>query len=192
MAASTVQNLSGSNVSSTLREQLLKAGLVTEKQVRANEQKQQQRPPSRHKPPPPPSEQKRAAEQAQAAKAAKDAQLNKQRQQAAEAKARAVEIKKLVEQHKLPKILDSEDRFNFVAGKKLRFILVDAAMREGLNKGSLFIIRYDGRSEVVPADIADRIRERDERAVVKLGDSSAPADENDPYKDFVVPDDLKW
>jgi uncharacterized protein len=178
-------------VSSTLREQLLKAGLVSEKQVRASEQKQQQRPPSRHKPAPT-SEQKRAAEQAQAAKAARDAQLNKQRQQAADAKARAVEIKQLVEQHKLPKILDSEDRFNFVAGKKLRFILVDAATREGLNKGTLFIIRYDGRSEVVPAAIAERIRERDERAVVKLSDSSAPVDENDPYKDFVVPDDLKW
>jgi uncharacterized protein YaiL (DUF2058 family) len=180
-------------LSSTLREQLLKAGLVTEKQVRATEQKQQQRPPSRHKPPPPPPEQKRAADQAQATKAARDAQLNKQRQQAAEAKARAIEIKQLIEQHKLPKILDSEDRFNFIAGKKLRFILVDAAMREGLNKGTLFIIRYDGRSEVVPAAIAERIRERDERAVVKLNPAeSAPVDENDPYKDFVVPDDLKW
>ena len=178
-------------MSSTLREQLLKAGLVTEKQVKATEQKQQ-RPPSRHKPPPPPSEQKRAADQAAAAKAARDAQLNKQRQQAADAKARAMEIKQLIEQHKLPKKLDSEDRFNFIAGKKLRFILVDPPMREGLNNGTLFIVRYDGRSEVVPADIAERIRERDERAVVKLNAESTPANEDDPYKDFVVPDDLKW
>ena len=118
--------------------------------------------------------------------------LNKQRQQAADAKARAVEIKQLVEQNRLPKILDSEDRFNFVAGKKLRFILVDAATRVGLNNGTLFIIRYDGRSEVVPAAIAERIRERDERAVVKLSDKVETVDENDPYKDFVVPDDLKW
>ena len=79
-----------------------------------------------------------------------------------------------------------------MAGKKLRFILVDSAMREGLNNGSLFIIRYDGKSEVVPAAIAEKIRERDERAVVKLGGTAAPVDENDPYKDFVVPDDLKW
>jgi uncharacterized protein YaiL (DUF2058 family) len=181
------------DVSSTLREQLLKAGLVTEKQVKASEQKQQPRPPSRHKPPPPPSPQQIAAEKQRAAKAARDAALNKQRQQAAEAKAKAIEIKQLIEQHKLPKKLDSEDRFNFIAGKKLRFILVDPAMREGLNKGSLFIIRYDGKSEVVPAEIAQRIRERDERAVVNLKEeAAAPADENDPYKDFVVPDDLKW
>jgi uncharacterized protein len=182
-------------VSSTLREQLLKAGLVTEKQVKASEQ-QQQRPanrPNRHKPPPPPSPQKIAAEKAAAAKAARDAALNKQRQEAVAAKARAMEIKQLIEANKLPKPLQSEDRFNFIAGKKLRFILVDPAMREGLNQGSLFIIRYDGKSEVVPAAIADRIRERDARAVVNLNAAeSAPVDENDPYKDFVVPDDLKW
>ena len=179
-------------MSSTLREQLLKAGLVTEKQVKSVEQPQQKPKPQSRKQPPPPSEQKRAAEQAQAAKAARDAQLNKQRQQAADAKARALEIKALVEQNKLPKKLESEDRFNFVAGKKLRFILVDPAMREGLNQGTLFIIRYDGKSEVVPAAIAEKISERDERAVVKLGSGQTPADENDPYKDFVVPDDLKW
>ncbi len=179
-------------MSSTLREQLLKAGLVTEKQVRAVEQPHHKPKPQSRKHPPAVSEQRRAAEQAQAAKAARDAQLNKQRQQAADAKARALEIKALIEQNKLPKKLDSEDRFNFVAGKKLRFILVDAAMREGLNNGSLFIIRYDGKSEVVPANIAEKIRERDERAVVKLNTSETPVDENDPYKDFVVPDDLKW
>ncbi|MEJ0040178.1 MAG: DUF2058 domain-containing protein [Gammaproteobacteria bacterium] len=179
-------------MSSTLREQLLKAGLVTEKQVKAVEQPPQKPKPQARKQPPPVSEQRLAAEQAQAAKAARDAQLNKQRQQAADAKARALEIKALVEQNKLPKKLESEDRFNFVAGKKLRFILVDPAIREGLNKGALFIIRYDGKSEVVPAEIAAKIRERDERAVVKLGSGETPVDENDPYKDFVVPDDLKW
>lgn len=179
-------------MSSTLREQLLKAGLVTEKQVRASEQQtHHQRPPSRHKPAQQTEQQKRAA-QAQAAKAARDQQLNKQRQQAAEAKARAFEIKQLIEENRLPKKLDSEDRFNFVAGRKLRFILVDAAMREGLNNGTLFIVRYDGRNEVVPAAIAERIRERDERAVISLEAPSAAVDENDPYKDFVVPDDLKW
>ena len=179
-------------MSSTLREQLLKAGLVTEKQVKASEQQQkQQRPPSRHKPAPVP-EQKRAAEQAQAAKAARDQQLNKQREQNSQAKARAAEIRQLIEQHKLPKV-DSEDRFNFVAGSKLRFIAVDAARREGINNGTLFIVRYEGQSQVVPAAIAERIRERDPRVVIAVNaTTTTPVDENDPYKDFVVPDDLKW
>lgn len=178
----------GTNVSSTLREQLLKAGLVTEKQVRASEQKQ--RPQPRNKPAPVP-EQKRVAEQAQAAKAARDQQLNRQRQQSADAKARMAEIRQLIEQNRLPKV-ESDDRFNFVAGQKLRFIAVDAALREGINKGTLFIVRFEGRSDVVTAEIAERIRERDPRFVVSINASAAPVDENDPYKDFVVPDDLKW
>jgi len=169
---------------------LLKAGLVTEKQARDAERAKQ--PPARRDRTPP-SSQTPAVDPARAAKIARDQQLNKQRQEAAEAKARASEIKQLIEQHRLPKILESEDRFHFVAGKKLLFILVDAQMRLGLNEGRLFIVRYGGRSEVVPADIAERIRERDERAVIKLDASKATgSSEDDPYKDFVVPDDLKW
>ena len=175
-------------MSSTLRDQLLKAGLVTEKQAR-DAQREKQRPPSRRDPTPAAGQTQ--ASQAQAAKLARDQQLNKQRQEAAAAKARAVEIRQLIEQHRLPKIVESEDRFHFVAGKKLLFILVDASMRRGLHEGRLFIARYDGRSEVVPADIAERIRERDERVVIKL-DAPKVAGNDDPYKDFVVPDDLKW
>jgi uncharacterized protein YaiL (DUF2058 family) len=175
-------------MSSSLRDQLLKAGLVTEKQIR--QASQQQRPPSRHKPAPT-SEQKLAAQQAQAAKAARDQELNRQRQRNAEAKERAVQIKRLIEQHRLPKV-ESDDRFNFVAGKKIRFIAVDAAMRDGLNRGELAIVRYDGHSAVVPAAIAERIRERDERAVVPLNAAQGPVDEDAAYKEFVVPDDLKW
>jgi uncharacterized protein YaiL (DUF2058 family) len=177
------------NVSSSIRDQLLKAGLVTEKQVRQAAQ-QEQRPQSRHKPAPP-SAQKVGAQQAQAAKAARDQELNRQRQLNAEAKARSDQIKQLIEQHRLPKV-ESDDRFNFIAGKKIRSIAVNPAMRDGLNRGELAIVRYGGHSDVVPAAIADRIRERDERAVVPLSTTKAPVDDNDPYKEFVVPDDLKW
>jgi len=184
-------------VSSTLREQLLKAGLVTEKQVRASEQQQhkQQRPQQqarKQQQPPQKTEQQRAAEEARAKKAARDQELNRQRELNAQAKARAAEIRQLIEQHKLPKIVESDDRFNFVHGSKLRFILVDAKLREGINNGTLFIVRFEGKSDVVPAATAERIRERDPRVVISPKAEAAPVDENDPYKDFVVPDDLKW
>lgn len=185
-------------MSSTLREQLLKAGLVTEKQVRASEQQhqKQQRPQQKQarkeQQPPRVTEQQRAAEEARAKKAARDQELNRQRELNAQAKARAAEIRQLIEQHKLPKVVDSEDRFNFVHGSKLRFILLDPALRAGINNGTLFIVRFEGKSEVVPAATAERIRERDARVVISPKEEPAPVDENDPYKDFVVPDDLKW
>jgi uncharacterized protein YaiL (DUF2058 family) len=51
----------------------------------------------------------------------------------------------------------------------------------------------------VPESAVARIRERDEHAIVMHETAAAPApaaaasaDSDDPYKDFVVPDDLIW
>jgi uncharacterized protein YaiL (DUF2058 family) len=55
------------------------------------------------------------------------------------------------------------------------------------------IVRCEGRYDVVPADVAARIAELDGRAVVNLAPAEEPPrSEDDPYKDFVVPDDLMW
>jgi uncharacterized protein YaiL (DUF2058 family) len=181
----------------SLQEQLIAAGLASEKQARkvADEHRRD------HRRNPGPSEaQKRAAEQAQAAqaaRAARDAELNRQRQEKAERKARAAQVKQLIEQHRLPKAAESDERFNFLDGKKIRFIRVDAAQREGLNSETLAIVRCEGRYDLVPVAIAATIREREARAVIahKATGAQEPAatpSEDDPYKDYVVPDDLTW
>jgi len=49
--------------------------------------------------------------------------------------------------------------------------------------------------DLVPADVVERIRERDPAAIVAspaAGAAAATPAEDDPYKDFVVPDDLTW
>ena len=73
---------------------------------------------------------------------------------------------------------------------------VDADRREKLTSGVLVVVRYKGHYAVVPKETAERIRERDENMVVPTAqtkDSPAPeATTEDPYKDFVVPDDLMW
>jgi uncharacterized protein len=73
---------------------------------------------------------------------------------------------------------------------------VDADRREKLTSGVLMVVRYKGHYAVVPKDIAERIRERDENMVVPTaqtkGSSAPEATTEDPYKDFVVPDDLTW
>src|SRR6476659_8876414 len=103
----------------SLREQLLQAGLVSEKQAKQAEQSQKrerfqdqkkvgrkqrdQRDAARLE------EQQRAA----AAKAAKDAELSRKREEKAAAKARWAEIRQLVEQHRIAKP-ESDDYYNFV------------------------------------------------------------------------------
>ena len=90
--------------------------------------------------------------------------------------------------------MEGEDYYNFVDGKKIRRIPVNPALRARFGKGEIAIVRADGRYHIVPAAIAERIRERDPHSVVARPDASEakPVDENDPYKDFVVPDDLMW
>jgi uncharacterized protein YaiL (DUF2058 family) len=44
----------------------------------------------------------------------------------------------------------------------------------------------------VPADIAERVRARDPSLVLVWNQPSQTPDEDDPYADFQVPDDLMW
>lgn len=177
-------------MSLSLREQLLAAGLGTKKQAKQAEQQERQQ---RHKDKAGAiaAAKQRAAQQAQAAKAARDLELNRQRQIAAERKERAAQIKQLVEQHRLPK-LETDEYFNFIHKQKVRRICVDDALRARILNGEVVLVRCEGKYEMVPADIAAKIRERDERAIVELPKEESKVDENDPYKDFVVPDDLRW
>jgi uncharacterized protein len=185
----------------SLREQLLAAGLGSKKQAKQAEQEQRQQEHRRHEqrhqapkrkvePPPAPT----AAQVAQAAKAARDKELNRKRQEQAELRAREAVIKQLIAQHRLPRIATEDcEYYNFVHGKKIRRVAVDAQRREQIIAGSLFVVRYHGDTAVVPAEAAEKIRERDPRAVVTHShDAQSAVAEDDPYKDFVVPDDLTW
>jgi uncharacterized protein YaiL (DUF2058 family) len=182
-------------MSMSLRDQLLAAGLGNKKQARQaeNQQKQQQHQQAKNRQLREDQE-KRAAEQrakAQADKAARDAELNRKRQENQDRKERWAQIKQLIEQHRLPKP-ESEEFFNFIDRGKVRRITADSALRERLMAGTIVIARCEGKYDLVLPEIAERIRERDERAVVKLNAEEAKPAEDDPYKDYVVPDDLMW
>ncbi len=171
-------------MSMSLREQLLAAGLGKKKQAEQDQRKakEQQRI----------AAQKQAAQAAQAEKAARAQALQQRRQEEADRKERWTQIKQLIEQHRLPKV-ESDDYFNFVSRGKVRRLAVDAPLREKIIGGELVIVRCEGKHDVVPRDIGERIRGYDARAVIALQDSAAGAPaEDDPYKDYVVPDDLKW
>jgi uncharacterized protein YaiL (DUF2058 family) len=183
-------------MSDSLRDQLLKAGLVTESKVRkashAEEQRRRQQRPGGKSPT---NEAPRnVAQQAQAQKAARDLELNRRQQEKAQRRALRAQIEQLVEQARLPR-LESDDYYSFVSGGKVCRVAVDAQRRKDICDGKLAIVRYRGHHEVVPADAALRIGERDANAVITRDETqqSAPAvSEDDPYKDFVVPDDLMW
>jgi uncharacterized protein YaiL (DUF2058 family) len=181
----------------SLRDQLLKAGLVNEKQVqdadrqaqRKQYQGQKQQPRAQRNGPSP---QEIAAKKNAEAKAARDQELNRKQQEKAQRKALYAQIRELVMQNRIVRP-DVEETYNFIDGGKVRRIRADAPLRERIARGEVMLVRCEGRYELVLPSIADRIRERDPRAVVAPSQPAAAAEAvDDAYKDFVVPDDLMW
>ena len=175
---------------STLRDQLLKAGLVDKKQVhKAEKQSRKQR----RAPAAAVNAEQQAARQAQAAKAARDQELNRRNVAKAEARARAAQARQLIEQNRLPES-DSETWYAFQDGTHVKRIRVDDEQRRQLSRGELEIARLGKSFALLPTAAAERVRERDPQAIVErqIAADSTPHDEDDPYKGFEVPDDLVW
>jgi len=176
----------------SLRDQLLKAGLVNEKQAKQVSKEKQKQKRLEHKGQAEKDEsQKLAAQQAVAEKVARDQELNRQQQEKVEQKARAAQIKQLIEVSRLPK-LTTEDYYNFVDDKKVKRLSVNNLMRDKLSRGSLAIVRHGGGYEVIPREAALKIQERDARRVVLLNTPTEAPDADDPYAAYQVPDDLMW
>lgn len=161
----------------SLRDQLLAAGLVPPKPVRESPPRPKQIPshPGKQNAKPGPQPQgKRSAEQ-----------LEKHAR-----RARFAQIEQLIERDRLPR-LECEQRFFFIDGRKIRRMSADADRRAKLTSGELMIARYKGHYAVVPAATTAAIRQLDEKMVVTLVQPTG-ADQDEAYKDFVVPDDLMW
>jgi uncharacterized protein YaiL (DUF2058 family) len=128
---------------------------------------------------------------AQAAKVARDQALSRKQHEKAQKKALQAQIKQLIEQNRLPQV-EGDEPYNFVDDGKIRRITLNASNRGALTRSELFIVRHEGRYDLVPAAIAARIRERDASAVVTIVAASETAPVDDAYKGFEVPDDLIW
>ncbi len=175
-------------MSESLRDQMLKLGLASKQQ--ATKAQAHKPKPSRHQAPPP-APAATAAQRAQAAKLLRDQELNRKEQAKAAARARAAQLRQLIDQHRLPP-LTTDEYFSFMNGQRIARVPVDAARRAQILSGQLLIISFAGRYDLVPAANADRLRERDASVIIRLPEADAVVTDEDPYKDFVVPDDLTW
>ena len=176
----------------SLRDQLLKAGLVNEKQAKQVGKEKQKQKRLEHKGQVEKDEsQQLAARQAMAEKAARDQELNRQQQEKAEQKARAAQIKQLIEHSRLPK-LTTEDYYNFVDDKKVKRLPVNTLVRNKLSNGWLAIVRHGGGYEIIPREAALKIQERDASRIVLLNTHVEEPDADDPYAAYQIPDDLMW
>lgn len=179
-------------MSLSLRDQMLKAGLVNEKQAKqASKDKKRQQRLEKKGAVAVDESQRQAALKTMAEKQQRDQELNRQQQEKTERKALVAQIRQLIESSRLPK-LDSEDYYNFVDHKKVKRIAVNDMVRNRLSNGSLAIVKHGGGYEIIPRDAALKIQERDERRIVLLNIEKEEMSEDDPYAAYQIPDDLMW
>lgn len=178
-----------------LRDQLLKSGLVNEKQVKkAQQEKRKASQQQQGKSGTEADQNKRELQRIQAEKAERDRQLNLERAREAERKAITAQVRQLIEAHRQPKG-GGEVPFNFVDGEKVKRLYLADSVRGQIARGQLAIVKLDQQYELVPAEVAEKIRQRDAGAVILQNDparKNAPREEDDPYAAYQVPDDLLW
>jgi uncharacterized protein len=179
----------------SIADQLMGLGLADKKQVQKDkaERRKNQKQARKHK-----TEQMNetqlAAQKAREEKAERDRQLNRERQQQAEQKALLAQVKQIVERTRL-EMNDADIKFNFADrhDKKIKFVYVTPRIQDDLSKGRLAIVSVEDRFHVISKSVAEKVMERSEVSIVYLAEQKADEiDEDDPYKDFVIPDDLMW
>ncbi|MDF1832252.1 MAG: DUF2058 domain-containing protein [Porticoccaceae bacterium] len=179
-------------MANSLLDQLQKSGLVDDKKVKqAVKAKRKQEKIQRNSKQPAIDDTKLQAAQAKAEKAAKDKELNQQRNEKAQRKAFAAQIKQLIEINTIE--ATGEQPFNFTDGKHIKRIYVDLALIGRLSRGVVAIVKLGDKYILVPSPVAERIAERDpERIIFKADKNPEIVEEDDPYADYKIPDDLMW
>ncbi|MGY2796568.1 uncharacterized protein ACVWV0_000744 [Ewingella americana] len=175
----------------TLQEQMLKAGLVTSKKVaKVQRTAKKSRVQAR--------EAREAVEENKKMQLERDKQLNEQHKQAVLSKEHKAQVKQLIEMNRID-IAKGDIGFNFTDNNLIKKIMVDKVTQAQLISGRLAIARWviDNASEsqyaIIPASVADKIAQRDAGSIaLNSALSQEEQDEEDPYADFKVPDDLMW
>ena len=175
------------------QEQLLKAGVVSKQQVqKANTEKNKKKKQQRSKKDVAVDEAKLKAKKIAEEKAARDRELNKRKEDQARGKAISAEINQLIMDNLIKRDENCEIAYNFEHNKSVKRIYINKEMQQQIVKGKLGIARIEGRYELVPQSVAEKIKQRNEKRVVLFEAEEKTTDENDPYADFEVPDDLMW
>ncbi|EGR3386534.1 DUF2058 domain-containing protein [Vibrio parahaemolyticus] len=135
---------------------------------------------------------KAAVEESKRQQVERDKQLSQQQNAERLSKEIKAQINQLIEMNKI-ELKDGDIKYNFTHGTLVKSLYVDSLIREQLIKGILAIAIVGESYVVIPRGVANKIAQRDESVIIeqKEAESEIPA-EDDPYADFVVPDDLMW
>jgi len=177
---------------STLQDQFLKMGLVDKKQVNTvKKARHEQR--SKQGGKESPDESKIQAQQSLSEQKERSRQLNQVKNEELKEQESAARIRQLIDSHRLS-VQGGETPYNFTDNNKIKRLILAKEIIERLSRGALAIVRQAGEYQIVPADVAEKVRKFNAKLVVVYHapkKNTSPAHE-DPYAEYQVPDDLMW
>ncbi len=175
-----------------LQEQLLKAGLTTEKKMRKqNHAKGKKAKQPKKKPVNEIDESKLLAHKAEAEKRARDRALNLKKEQAANQKAIIAQIKQLIDMNQVVSS-DGDVIYHFEDTKIVKRIYVTDKVHAQIAQGTCAIVKRDEQYVVVPSMVAIKIKQRDPSYIIVLNDANENEELDQAYADYIIPDDLMW
>jgi len=176
----------------SLQDQLLKAGVVDKKKVKQIKHEKHKQAKQQPKGKPTVDETKEFAKRALTEKAARDREINLQKQAAAEQKAIQAQITQLITSNRIDR-QQGDMSYQFSDDKKIKKLYVTESLHRQLGKGQIAIARNGESYELIPAAVAEKIKQRDKNRIIVHNTMSAEtAAEDDPYAAYQIPDDLMW
>lgn len=184
-------------MSKSLQEQLLGAKLIDEKKAKKiSKQTRKEKNVQRRSKEDTLSEAQTAALKAKQEKIARDTALNEQRNQEAEKKRVAAQVAQMIGHYRIAREVGDTD-YNFTDGKVIKKIRISKSLSAEIVRGRLCIARLHDKYEIIPRPVAEKIRERDENAIVVFNalpsqQVNTTESDDDYYAQFEIPDDLDW
>ena len=176
----------------SLKDQLLNAGLVDKKKAKQLKQELRKEAKVRQKGQVPLDDNKEQVKRNLLEKVERDRQLNKQQQDVVERKAIQAQISQLITMNRIKR--ESGDiAYQFTDGTRIKKIYVTEQLQKDLVNGRLAIAKLGNEFELLPSSAAEKIRQRDPQVIVLLNTYEVTGvDEDDPYAEYQIPDDLMW
>lgn len=181
----------------SLQDQLLKAGLTTKQKTRqANVDKRKKNKQKRSGVKHSASLQEQVQQdlaKAKTDKVTKDNALNEQKKQLLADKEQVLRIKQILTHHQIKNVI-GENVYNYTFGTLIKKLPLDAITHKALVNGRLALCGLDDVTYLVTRETAEKLSELDEHVVLVQNDKTLDeqVDEDDPYADYQIPDDLMW
>ncbi len=181
----------------SLQEQLLKAGLTTKQKARqANTDKRKKNKQKRSGVKVEASLQEKVKQDlaiSQQQKQKKDAALNSEIKQQLADKEQKLRILQILQHHNV-KGTNGETEYNYTFDNKIKKLFLDAITHKALVNGRLALCGLDEVTYIVTRETAEKIAQLESTVVLLQNEKveEPMADEDDPYAEYQIPDDLMW